>query len=670
MRHLVLAASMLAIAVPSATYARPAEIADLLREKSLSAPDISPDGTQVVYTVSDTNVEKDETARHVWIARWDGSGARQLTHRAGESESNPRFSPDGRTIAFISSRDAKDKDAEDKPDRLWFLPLAGGEAYPIEGVEGSVTDFAFSPDGQKLALIVHDPKPKKEKDKKDRPEPIVIDRYLFKRDGTGYLDNRRERLWLYDIASGKAERLTDGDFDEAMPVFSPDGTRVAFVSRRMEDAERSPDHNIYVARTHIPGQAPQQVTRYEGADNDPGFGSYPAWSPDGRQIAYIRTGDPDLIWYAVNDLAVVPATGGDGEVLTQALDRNVSNPMWSADGSSISFIVEDNGAQRLASVGASGGAVNDVKSGEWVLADPTVSDNGRVAMRVGHLGAPDEIYALEGGEFRALTTHNADLAAELDLGTVQRISFASKDGTEVRGFLKTPHGWRKGKRLPTMLMIHGGPTSQYDVGFNMMSEIMAARGYAVVYVNPRGSTGRGQDFAAAIDAAWGSVDVEDVLAAVDHVVEMGVANPDRLVIGGWSYGGMLTNYTIASDTRFKAAVSGASISNIIAGYGTDHYIYEYDVELGHPWENREAWDRISYPFYENQRIVTPTLFMVGGEDVNVPTWASEQMYQALRSRGIETRLVVYPGEAHGIDRPSFIVDRMERWLEWYDERVK
>ena len=670
MRHLVLAASMLAIAVPSAAFARPAEIADLLREKSVSSPDIAPDGSRVVYTVREVDVEKDKSATHVWIAQWDGSGARQLTHRAEESESSPRFSPDGRSIAFISSRDAKDKEAEDKPDRLWFLPLAGGEAYPIEGVDGSVADFAFSPDGTKLALIVLDPKPKKEEDKKDRPEPIVIDRYLFKRDGTGYLDNRRERLWLYDIASGKAERLTDGDFDEALPAFSPDGTRVAFVSRRFEDAARSPDYNIYVARLDRPGKAPLQVTSYEGADNAPGIGSYPAWSPDGTKIAYVRSGDPKLIWYAVNSLAVVSAEGGNETVLTGALDRNVSNPMWSADGSSISFIVEDNGVQRLASVGAAGGAVTDVQGGEWVLSDPTVSQNGRMALRVGHLGAPDEIYALDGGKLRPLTRHNAELADDIDLGNVQRISFASKDGTEIRGFLKTPHGWRKGKRLPTMLMIHGGPTSQYDVGFDMMSEVFAANGYAVVYVNPRGSTGRGEDFAAAINAAWGSVDVEDVLAAVDHAVDMGVADPDKLVIGGWSYGGMLTNYTIASDTRFKAAMSGASISNIIAGYGTDHYIYEYDVELGHPWENREAWDRISYPFYENQRIVTPTLFMVGGEDVNVPTWASEQMYQALRSRGIDTKLVVYPGEAHGIRRPSFVVDRMERWLEWYDERVK
>ncbi|MBX7495963.1 S9 family peptidase [Qipengyuania sp. 6B39] len=670
MRNLILAAALMTSAIPYAAIARPAEIADLLRQKDVSSPDIAPDGSQVVYTVRETDVEKDKTETHIWLAQWDGSGTRQLTHRAGETESNPKFSPDGRVIAFISGRDADEDGAEDTPDKLWFLPLAGGEAYALEGIDGSVSDFAFSPDGSKLALIVQDAKPRKDKAKKDRPEPIVIDRYRFKQDGVGYLDNRRERLWLYDIESGKAQRLTDGDFDEAMPVFSPDGSRVAFVSRRFADAERSPDFNLYVARIDQPGKAPLQVTRYAGADNDPGFGSYPAWSPDGSRIAYIRTGDPKLIWYATNDLAVVPSSGGEGLVLTDALDRNVSDPIWSADGSAISFIVEDDGVQRLAAIAANGGEVRDMRSGEWVLADPSMADNGRVALRVGRSGAPDEIYGLSGTELRQLTRHNAALADEIDMGKVERISFASKDGTKVHGFLKTPPGWRKGTRLPTALIIHGGPTAQYDVGFDMMLEVMAARGYAVVYVNPRGSTGRGQDFAAAINAAWGSVDVEDVLAAVDHVVDEGVADPDKLVIGGWSYGGMLTNYTIASDQRFKAAVSGASISNIVAGYGTDHYVYEYDIELGYPWENREAWDRISYPFFENQRIVTPTLFMVGGADVNVPTLASEQMYQALRTRGIETQLVIYPEQSHGIRRPSFIVDRMERWLKWYDDHVK
>ena len=669
MRNFVLAACLATTAFATPAFARTVDYEDLLRVQNVSSPDISPDGTRIVYTVSTVDAEADKVSTHIWLAQWDGSSSRQLTSRAGESESTPRFSPDGSVIAFISSRAAEDPEAEDVPDRLWFLPLAGGEAYPLSGIEGSVSDYAFSPDGKSLALIVQDPKPKQEGKDKDRPQPIVIDRYRFKQDGTGFLDNRRERLFLYDIASGKAQRLTDGDYDEALPAFSPDGRRIAFVSRRVKDADNSADYNIWTADISRPGAAPKQVTTYVGSDNAPGSG-YPAWSPDGKSIAYVRSGDPELIWYATNDLAVVPASGGEGTVLTEALDRNIQHPMWSADGRTVTFIVEDNGVQSLSGISAAGGDVRAVRDGEWVLADPTVSDNGRIAMRVGKVGAPDEIYVLDKGELRPITRHNAALMADLELGNVRRISFPSKDGTEIRGFLQTPPDYRGGERLPTVLSIHGGPTSQYDVSFDMMREVMAAKGYAVVYVNPRGSTGRGEAFASAIDAAWGSVDVEDVLAAVDHAVALGIADPDKLVIGGWSYGGMLTNYTIASDQRFKAAVSGASISNVLSGFGTDHYIYEYNVELGYPWENREAWDRISYPFFENQRIVTPTLFMVGGNDVNVPTAASEQMYQALRVRGIETQLVIYPGQAHGIRRPSFVIDRMKRWIGWYDDHVK
>lgn len=666
--------SLLAIAsaalLASPLSARDVEIADILKVADVSSPDIAPDGNAVVYVVSTQDVAKDEGVSHIWLANWDGSGKRQLTSRAGESESLPRFSPDGSVIAFISSRAGeKDKDAE---ARLWLLPRAGGEAYPLPGIKGSVSDYAFSPDGRKLALVVQDPKPKKDvkEGEEERPEPIVIDRYRFKQDGVGYLDNRRERLWLYDIASGKAERLVDGDFDEALPVFSPDGKSVAFVSRRFADAERSPDYNLHVASTAQPGKSPRQLTSYKGADNDPGFGSRPAWSPDGSQIAYIRSGDPALIWYAVNSLAVVPAAGGEERVLTRTLDRNVAQPLWSADGNSISFVVEDDGVQRLDRIALRSGAIETLAGGERVFRQVTMSANGRVAMIAASTDKPGEVFALDRGTPRALSDHNAALVADLDLGKVTRTSFRSKDGTEVRGFLMTPPRHRPGRKLPTILHIHGGPAAQFDVDFDMMLQAMAARGYAVVYVNPRGSTGRGEAYASAIDAAWGSVDVEDVLAAVEDAVARGIADPERLFVGGWSYGGMLTNYTIASDKRFKAAVSGASIGNIYAGYGTDHYVYEYDVELGYPWENREVWDRVSYPFLHNDRIVTPTLFMVGGEDVNVPTLASEQMYQGLRSRGIETRLVIYPGESHGIVRPSFMTDRLERWIGWFDTHAK
>jgi dipeptidyl aminopeptidase/acylaminoacyl peptidase len=231
--------------------------------------------------------------------------------------------------------------------------------------------------------------------------------------------------------------------------------------------------------------------------------------------------------------------------------------------------------------------------------------------------------------------------------------------------LLRPVGARKGRRYPTVLWIHGGPTSQFSYEPLLEPQLFAAHGYAVLLLNPRGSTGRGLDYSRGIYAAWGSVDVDDVLAGVDFAVEAGIADSERLVVGGWSYGGMLTNYVIASDNRFRAAVSGASIANVWAGFGTDQYIRDYLSELGAPWDNPEAWNRISYPFLKANRIKTPTLFLVGEKDYNVPLLATEQMYQALKVLRIPTQMVIYPGQPHSIGVPSYNADRWQRYLDWF-----
>jgi dipeptidyl aminopeptidase/acylaminoacyl peptidase len=248
---------------------------------------------------------------------------------------------------------------------------------------------------------------------------------------------------------------------------------------------------------------------------------------------------------------------------------------------------------------------------------------------------------------------------------VEEISFKSKDGTEIHGFLVKPADYQPGVRYPTILRIHGGPVSQYFNDFDSDWQILASAGYVVVAANPRGSSGRGEKFSTAIWAAWGQKDGEDVLGAVDYAVAQGIADPARLGVGGWSYGGILTNEVIARDHRFKAATSGAGQGNAIAGYGTDQYIREYEAELGQPWKKPDVWMRVSYPFFHADRIVTPTLFLCGDEDFNVPLLNSEQMYQALRSLGRQTQLVIYPGEPHGLKRPSHVRDRLERYLAWY-----
>jgi dipeptidyl aminopeptidase/acylaminoacyl peptidase len=413
-----------------------------------------------------------------------------------------------------------------------------------------------------------------------------------------------------------------------------------------------------------------RLTTFAGADNDPDYESYPVWSPDGRSIAYIQGGPVELFAYGTRRLAVVPSSGGTPNILTATLDRNVGNPLWSADGRSLQLLVEDDRSSWLGTVPANGGAVKRL-SGDNRLVLSTLDRRGRGPTVA--LGAdpahPAEVYVLASGKARRLSRQNDAWLADVQLASVEDTAVRSKDGTQVHGFLLKPVNG-PATRAPAILRIHGGPQAQYDYSFNFDWQLFAANGYAVVAANPRGSTGRGQEYGKGIYAAWGSVDVEDVLAAVDGAVANGIADPARLGVGGWSYGGILTNYAIATDQRFKAATSGASVSNILAGYGTDQYIRDYEMELGKPWEKPETWTKLSYPFLHADRIKTPTLFLAGDQDFNVPLLNSEQMYQALRSNGIESRLIIYPGQYHGIKRPSFLRDRAQRYLDWYARYLK
>jgi dipeptidyl aminopeptidase/acylaminoacyl peptidase len=284
----------------------------------------------------------------------------------------------------------------------------------------------------------------------------------------------------------------------------------------------------------------------------------------------------------------------------------------------------------------------------------------------------NEVYARAGTGLRQITHQNDALFAELDLGATQEISFKSKDGTEVHALLTTPPGYVAGTKVPMLLRIHGGPNGQEQHAFSAERQFFAANGYAVLAVNYRGSSGRGQKFSRAIAADWGHYEVEDLMAGVDHVIKMGIADPEKLGVGGWSYGGILTDYMIASDPRFKGATSGAGTAFTVAFYGTDQYILQYDYEIGPPWNPKswETYQKISYPFLHADRIKTPTIFFGGERDFNVPVQGGQQMYQALRSLGIDTQLIIYPNETHGISRPSYQKDRYQRYLAWYDKYVK
>ncbi|HEV7365482.1 MAG TPA: S9 family peptidase [Gemmatimonadales bacterium] len=641
---------------------------DLYRLREVSSPEISPEGEWVAYTVSVPDTSKDQSDSDVWMTSWDGRRSVRLT-TSKASEHTPRWSPDGRYLAFLSGRD----DAREV-DQVWLLNRTGGEAERITDLPGGVSDYAWSPDGKRLALIASDPDPDSATVTPDTTKrthrPIVIDRFQFKADETGYLGRRRDHLYLFDLAARKAVLLAPGEFNEQAPAWSPDGKRIAFVSKRRPEFDRTDNWDLYVMET-TPGAIPRQLTTFEGPDNDPDWGGGPpSWSPDGKSIAYVQGGPLKLLYYAGQKVALVPSVGGAARVLTETLDRNPLSPTLSGDGASVLFLLEDDRVTHLARVPVSGGPVERLVEGRRVVSDFSAGPQGKIAVLASAPAQPAEIFAVEGKRLRKITGQNDQWLSEVRLAPVEEIGFKSKDGTDIHGFMVKPINYRPGQRYPTILRIHGGPVWQFYNDFAFDWQLLAANGYVVVAANPRGSSGRGEKFSAAIWADWGNKDGQDVLAAVDFAVAQGLADPDRLGVGGWSYGGILTDQVIARDQRFKAAVSGAGTANALAGYGTDQYVREYEAELGTPWQNTAAYLKVSYPFLHADRIVTPTLFLCGEKDFNVPLLNSEQMYQALRSLGRETQLVIYPGEYHDIRKPSYRRDRLQRYVDWYDRHLK
>jgi dipeptidyl aminopeptidase/acylaminoacyl peptidase len=656
-----LLAALWTSAPTAASAPQPFTFEDITAVRDVSDPQLSPEGDWVAYTITTNDIEKDERITHIWMSSWDGKQTLQLTN-SQHSESSPRWSPDGKSLAFLAARGGED----DALTQVWILNRAGGESQVLTDFKGSVVDFDWSPDSQRLALIVKDEDPARaiKADPKKTQPPIVIDRFYFKEDETEYLGALRQHLYVFEVATRKSEILTAGRYDESQPAWSPDGKEIAFVSKRSADPDRDSEFGLY-AIAPVAGSTPRLITTFQGEAGDSEWSGAPQWSPNGRELAYVTAGDPKLVYFSRHSLAVVAASGGPPRILTQSLDRNVMSPRWSADSRSLYILVEDDRNQNLVRIGAANGQATPVFDGPRETTAFDIGAKDRIVLLDSTVDRPSEIFAFEKGRARAVSHANDAWLAERQLATTEEISVKSKDGTRISGFLLKPPGFVQGRRYPTLLWIHGGPVSQYANSFMPMWQVFAARGYVVVATNPRGSSGRGEAFASAIYADWGNKDTQDVLAAVDYVLDQGIADPERLGVGGWSYGGILTNFVIAKDTRFKAAVSGASMSNILAGYGTDMYIREYELELGTPWKNLEVYLRNSYAFLHADRIKTPTLFLCGDRDFNVPLLNSEQMYQALRSLNIDTQLIIYPGQYHGLDKPSYLRDRMQRYLQWF-----
>ena len=647
----------LLLSAASVAQERPLNIDDLMKLKSVSGPVVSPEGEWVVYSVRARDMEEDKSNSQLWVVPTAGGEPVRMT-ASETSAGDPQWSPDGKYLSFTASK------GEGSKSQVWTLNRQiGGEAVRLTDTKQGVNHHAWSPDGSRLLLVMTDlPAELMNDDETDdeKARPYVIDRMQFKRDYRGYLDRRRTHIYVYTPGEEAPVQLTHGDYDDSEPVWSPDGSSIAFVSDRTNDPDLNYGTDIFVVNVDDENHPMIQVTRNEGRDYSPAF------SPDGRRIAYVTSTGPDIGGSALTPtkfLAITDIGADQREILTPELDRNVSNPIFTDDGRDIFFRLEDSGSNQLARVRARGGDIVREIGGEVSVRDFSMA-GGVIVASLADASMPSELYAFDGALAR-LTEVSSESLEGISRALVAKRRFESADGTEVEAFFVEPVGYEEGKSYPTILWLHGGPASQFNWGFNETAQLFAANGYAVIMPNPRGSTGYGEEFAHGTVAAWGKNDYEDVMAAIDHGIEIGLVDPARIGVGGWSYGGILTNYVITQTTRFQAAISGASLGLVTSNYGHDQYQLMYELEFGLPWENPELWAELS-PFNQVERISTPTLWMGGEEDWNVPINNSEQMYIAMKRLGQETQLVVYPDEHHGIRRPSFQRDRFERWIAWFD----